>query len=132
MNDSAPRRLRDAIEPIVVQGFSAARQPLRDLGLRMLPGYVWSRAAALGEPVADVVVATFGVFEPGFLAVAYETGRASVSRDTVLAIRSSSATAALEEVLGDDAEVEALATMLLDALDGVAATGRPLFAGSGR
>ena len=126
---SAARRLRDALEPLAAQGFYSARVPLEALGLSFIPGYVWSRAAALGEPSAAVVVAAFGVFEPTFLAEAYEAGRATASRRDVLEARVAGATRQLQEVLGDDDDIGALAGVLLGALEGRAATGRPLFSG---
>lgn len=127
--DTPARRLRDALEPLAAQGFYSARAALETLGLSFIPGYVWSRAAALGEPSASVVVAAFGVFEPTFLAEAYTLGRATASRHDVLAARMEGATEPLQEVLGDDADVGALAEVLLGALDGLAGTARPLFSG---
>jgi hypothetical protein len=127
--DTPARRLRDALEPLAAQGFYSAREALEALGLSFIPGYVWSRAAALGEPSASVVVAAFGVFEPTFLAEAYTLGRATAARADVLAARAEGATRPLQEILGDDADVGALAEVLLGALDGVAGTARPLFSG---
>ena len=127
--DTPARRLRDALEPLAAQGFYSAREALEALGLSFIPGYVWSRAAALGEPSPSVVVAAFGVFEPTFLAEAYTLGRATAARSDVLAARAEGATRPLQEILGDDADVGALAEVLLGALDGVAGTARPLFSG---
>jgi hypothetical protein len=126
---SPARRLRDALEPVAAQGFFSDREQLQALGLSFIPGYVWGRAAALGEPSAAVVVAAFGVFEPTFLAAAYEDGRATASRDDVLAARAAGSTKQLQDVLGDDPDVGAVADVLLAALDGVAGTGRALFSG---
>jgi hypothetical protein len=123
------RRLRDALEPIAAQGFFSDREQLQALGLSFIPGYVWGRAAALGEPSAAVVVAAFGVFEPTFLAEAYESGRATASRHDVLAARTEGSTAQLQAVLGDDPDVGALAEVILDAVGGIAGTGRALFSG---
>ncbi len=123
------RRLRDALEPLAAQGFISAIEPLQALGLSFIPGYVWSRAAALGEPSAAVVVAAFGVFEPAFLAEAYDAGRATASRDDVLAARAAGASDKLAEVLGSDPDIEKVADLLLGALDTATATARPLFSG---
>jgi hypothetical protein len=123
------RRLRDALEPLAAQGFMSAREPLEALGLSFIPGYVWSRAAVLGQPSEAVVVAAFGVFEPTFLAEAYRAGRAIAPGEEVLAARTTGASAQLEKVLGDAAEVGGLADVLLAALEGVAGTARPLFSG---
>ena len=78
------RRLRDALEPIATQGWWSrpAGEGLTALGVDFFPGYVWGRAAALGTPTASVVAATFGVFEPGMIAAAYEAGVASATATT--------------------------------------------------
>jgi hypothetical protein len=123
------RRLRDALEPLAAQGFTSARQPLEALGLSFIPGYVWSRAAALGQPSAAVVVSSFGVFEPTFLAEAYLAGKATASRQEVLAARTAGATQQLEDVLGDDGDVGELGDLLFSALEGISGTARPLFSG---
>ena len=90
---------------------------------------MWGRAAALGTPPADLVVATFGVFQPGFLTGVYESGRAAVSRDDVLAARADGASASLRRILGDAADLAPVADTLMDALLSLDATARPLFAG---
>ena len=97
----APRRLRDAVEPIATVGFWArpAYDALSELGLDFLTGYVWSRSAPLGEPSAAVVVAAFGVFEPGLVAGLYEQARSLCSRDQVLAAREGGAVASLRKLL---------------------------------
>ena len=83
------RRLRDAIEPIAMHAVWARRtnERLAGLGLDFLGGYVWGRAVALGEPDAGVVVASFGVFEPGMLTATYEQARAACARDALLTAR---------------------------------------------
>ena len=129
VSDTPARRLRDALEPLAAQGFSSAREPMKALGLRFVDGYVWGRAAALGEPSPAVVVAAFGVFEPTFVAAAYERGRATASRAEILAARETGAEKRLQEVLGDDPDVSRIADILLGAIDGVAGAGRPLFSG---
>ena len=106
---SPARRLRDALEPIATQGWWAREVHERTAaaGLGFLETYVWGRAAALGEPSAEVATATFGVFEPGLVA-------------------------ALRRVLGDEVaapEVAALTETLLGAADAVDGLGRPLFSG---
>ena len=130
---TAARRLRDALEPIATQGWwspqSGAR--LEALGLGFLEGYVWGRAASLGEPASSVVVAAFGVFEPNFLAGTYEQGRKVVSRDVVLAERELAAIESLTRVLGSQRQSEAaeIAEVLLTALRTLDGVGRPLFSG---
>ena len=77
---SPARRLRDAIEPIAMHSVWSrpTNERLHDLGLDFLGGYVWGRAAALGEPDAGVVVSSFAVFEPGMLTATYDQARGDV------------------------------------------------------
>jgi hypothetical protein len=130
---SPARRLRDAIEPIAMHAVWSRRtnERLAGLGLDFFAGYVWGRAAALGEPAAGVVVSSFAVFEPGMLAAVYEQGRTSCSRDDLVAERAASTIDSLHEVLGG-ADVAPIAERLAGAVTTVATasvTGRPLFAG---
>ncbi len=127
------RRLRDALEPIATQGWwsRSAANRVTSLGLGFFDGYVWGRAAALGEPAASVVVSTFGVFEPAFLSAVYNQGRSSATRSAVLAAREEGAAESLTTVLGEArrAESEAAADTLLAALAGLDGCARPLFSG---
>jgi hypothetical protein len=124
------RRLRDALEPIAQQGTGRpARQRWKALGLGGIEGYVWGRAAALGEPAAGVVVAAFGVFEPTSLAATYESARGKASRDAVLAGREAGAIESLAGILGPTSEVNWVGDALLEATAGLDRTARPLFAG---
>lgn len=127
--DTPARRLRDALEPIATQGWwsRAAGERLTELGIDFFPGYVWGRAAALGTPPASLVAATFGVFDHGLISAVYEAGVAAVGRDEILAARESGGAASVGAVATDD-ECAALAEPLLDALGGLDALGRPLFA----
>ena len=123
-----PRRLRDALEPIATHGWWS-RPPsdrLAALGLGFFDGYVWGRAAALGTPDASVVVATFGVFEPGLLSAVYHHAVATASRDDVLAARSIGAAESLATICSPSAAA-AIADPLLDALTQLDGMGRPLF-----
>jgi hypothetical protein len=123
------RRLRDALEPIATQGWwsRAAGERLMALGVDFFPGYVWGRAAALGVPTPSVVAATFGVFEPSLISAVYEAGAASVGRDVILDVRASGGEESIGSVASDD-ECSAIADPLLDAIVGLDAVGRPLFA----
>jgi hypothetical protein len=122
------RRLRDALEPIATQGWWSrpAGEQMAALGLDFFPGYVWGRAAALGEPTAAVVAATFGVFEPTMIGASYEAGAAAVPRADVLAARAEGGAAGVGAVASDD-ECAEIADPLLAALDCVDGLGRPLF-----
>jgi hypothetical protein len=129
--DVAPtpaRRLRDALEPIATQGWWSrpAGEGLAALGVDFFPGYVWGRAAALGTPTASVVAATFGVFEPGMLAAAYEAGVAGASREEILGARAAGGAASLDAIAEPD-ECVAIADPLLRAVDTLDGLGRPLF-----
>ena len=128
------RRLRDALEPIATQGWWSREVYDRytALGLQFFDGYVWGRAASLGSPPAELVVATFGVFEPAFLSGVYDSGRLAASRDDVLQARADGASASLQRLLGAElatpVEIETVADTLLESLHGLDATARPLFA----
>ncbi|MHB8574254.1 MAG: SCO6745 family protein [Dehalococcoidia bacterium] len=125
-----PRRLRDAFEPIAMHDVwcRQTQEQMAALGLDRLTSYVWGRAAVLGEPVAAVVVAAFGVFEPGLITAAYDRGRSQAGRTALLAARAAATAASLRTVLGEVDVVPVVTALRL----GVAAadgTGRPLFSG---
>jgi len=126
--DSPARRLRDAVEPIATQGWwsRSAADRVTALGLGFFDGYVWGRAAALGTPPSEVVVATFGVFDPAMLTAVYEGAVQVASRDDVLAARAEGAAASLEARVAAD-QAAAVAEPLLAALAEVDGLGRPLF-----
>ncbi|MCW2583780.1 MAG: hypothetical protein JWQ53_2570 [Klenkia sp.] len=131
----AARSLRDAAEPLATIGFwgKPAYAAMEALGLEFLTGYVWGRAAPMGEPTPPVVVAAFGVFEPGLVTSLYEQARGLASRADVLAARERGAVQSLHEVLGDvpTGEVETAVAQLRRATDVAVAdvAGRPLVAG---
>jgi len=83
------RRLRDACEPLAMHGLwnRHTNERLAALGLDFLTGYVWGRAASLGEPSPPVVAAVFAWFEPNLVAGLYETARSAVPRERLLAAR---------------------------------------------
>jgi hypothetical protein len=128
VGDSPARRLRDALEPIATQGWwsRAASDRLSALGLGFFDAYVWGRAASLGSPAPAVVVATFGVFEPGLLSAVYSQGVAAAGRDDVLAARTAGATESMAALVSE-AEAAAIADPLLAALAGLDGAARPLF-----
>jgi hypothetical protein len=126
------RRLRDALEPVATVHFWCARtnQLLTELGLNFLTGYVWSRAAPLGQPTAPVVVAALGVFEPGLIRGLYEEALATARRDDVLAARERGTVETLEQLFGGE-DVTGAVEALRRAVDALSpdVAGRPLFAG---
>ena len=124
------RRLRDALEPIATHGWWS-RPPYERraaFGLGFFDGYVWGRAAALGTPAASVVVAAFGVFEPGLLTDVYRQGVSRASRDEVLAALCLGAQESLATIV-PPADAAAIADPLLDAIAALDGMGRPLFSG---
>lgn len=122
------RRLRDAFEPIATQGWWSrpAGERLNALGVDFFPGYVWGRAAALGEPTAAVVAATFGVFEPTMIGAVHQAGVAAVPRADILAARADGAAESIGAV-ASVGECAAIADPVLTVLDGLDGLGRPLF-----
>lgn len=109
-------------------GSPTTREALAGLGLDRFEGYVWSRAANLGEPAPPVVVASFGVFEPGLLTAAYSRARASCARETLLDTRESATLRSLHATL-PEADVEGAVRVLRRGLAAARGEGRPMFAG---
>lgn len=109
-------------------GSAHVRAALEELGLDRFAGYVWGRAAALGEPSPAVVVATFGAFEPARLGAVYDSARSVCPRDRLLAVREAAVVASLRRVLGER-DVSSVVTPLLRAVSALGSVGRPLFAG---
>lgn len=109
-------------------GSPHVRAALQELGLDRFAGYVWGRAAALGEPSPSLVVATFGVFEPDRLGAVYAAARSACPRARLLAAREAAVVVSLRRVLGD-IDVTAVVTPLLRAVSALQPGGRPLFAG---
>ena len=129
--DGGPaRRLRDAIEPIALHAAWCRRtnDVLSRLGLRIATGYVWGRAAVLGEPPAEVVVSAFAWFEPALITAAYEEARRQCGRAGLLAAREDATVESLAEVL-EGVDVTRVVAVLRRALDAADGTGRPLFSG---
>ena len=128
--DTPARRLRDALEPIATHAWwcRPTNEAMEAKGLLFFPAYVWGRAAALGEPPAELVQCTFAVFEPDFLAGVYAEGRAACSRDEILALREVPTVTSLGSLVHDD-EVTQVAVVLRKAVEEADGTGRPLFCG---
>ena len=130
--ETAARRLRDAAEPIATISFWGApvHERLEALGLHFMTGYVWGRTAPMGEPTAPVVVAAFGVFEPGMITSLYEEARRLATREQVLEAREQGSVESLRQLL-PDADVSWAVATVRRAADAASAdvAGRPLFAG---
>lgn len=127
---SPARRLRDAIEPIAMHSVWNRRtnEAWAARGMDFLSGYVWGRAASLGQPLPEVVVATFAVFEPQMIAGLYAQGQAGCNRTDLLADRDRTTIASLTEVLAGE-QVEFTADALTVAVRPAPGVGRALFSG---
>ncbi|MDA3038501.1 MAG: hypothetical protein O3C27_03045 [Actinomycetota bacterium] len=131
---SPARRFRDAIEPLAMHAVWSRTtvEALTALGLDFFTGYVWGRAAALGNPSPGVVVSSFAVFEPSLLTGAYERARASADRAAVLDARTTATIASLEAALGigrDDPSLRWMANTLRTATSSAHTAGKPLYSG---
>lgn len=127
---SPARRLRDAGEPLAAHPIWSRRvnEAQADLGLDFLSGYVWGRAAALGEPTAGAAAAAFAWFEPSLVGGVLAAGRATVGREALLQVRDRETAASAEEVLAGQ-DLAASADLLLTAAHALPVVGRPLYAG---
>lgn len=131
VRDGSPaRRLRDAAEPLAAHPIWSRRvnEAQAALGLDFLSGYVWGRAAALGEPTDGAAVAAFAWFEPSLVAGVLNAGRTAAGRGALLEVRDRETAASADEVLDDD-QLSGDADLLLAAARALPVAGRPLFAG---
>jgi hypothetical protein len=127
---SPARRLRDAVEPLAmhVVWSSLVNERLAKHGLNFLTGYVWGRAAPMGEPTAPLVAAAFAAFEPGLIAGLYEEGRRTLGRAELLRIREAATVESLRGILGRE-DVRGVVAALRRGVDAADGTGRALFSG---
>lgn len=97
-------------------------------GLDFFSGYVWGRAASLGDPTGAVVAATFAAFEPSMIGGVFDGGHAQVGRARLLADLDTAVGESLRAVLGSTDVTGAVAALrrAVDAADG---TGKALFSG---
>lgn len=126
------RRLRDALEPIAMVHVHSgeAREQYAALGLERFAGYVLGRAGTLGLPPTNLVVATFGVFEPDMLGGVYEGALTTATVPDVLVAKQAAATRCLHRVLGQPGrDVEEVVAVLRAGLERAPLLGKPLFAG---
>jgi hypothetical protein len=132
------RRLRDLVEPIAANVYFAkeAGALYKDLGLGYLPGYFCSRSACMGQVAPDVVVATFGVFNPAVVKPAVEEGWAKTTAADVLAARQQGAIASLDRLLfsipggvGAAPDVARATELLRRAGEAATVPAHPIFAG---
>ena len=132
-NASQARRLRDACEPLGIHAAWSRRtnERLAALGLNFLTGYVWGRAACLGDVPGTLVVAAFAAFEPGFVIATYEEARRLVSRDKLLAVRDEATIESLQTIFEnvDSTRISSAVNALRRGLSAVDGIGRALFSG---
>lgn len=130
LSSSPARQLRDAVEPFGIHPAWSrlVNERLAAYGLNFLTGYVWGRAAPMGEPVAGLVATAFAAFEPGLIGNLYEEGRRALDRDTLLRVQEEATIASLHALLGDVA-VDAVVNALRRGVEAADGTGRALFTG---
>jgi hypothetical protein len=128
--NSPARQLRDAVEPFGIHPAWSrlVNERLAMYGLNFLSGYVWGRAAPLGEPTAAVVATAFAAFEPGLIASLYEDGRRAADRATLLRVQEEATVESLHAILGD-IDVGPAVVALRRGVEAADGTGRPLFSG---
>ncbi|MGH9008474.1 MAG: SCO6745 family protein [Acidimicrobiia bacterium] len=124
------RRLRDAMEPIASHAVWSrhTNEVLSKLGLKLFTGYVWGKAAVLGEPPTEVVVSVFPDFEPGLITAAYEEARRQCGRAGMMAAREEATIESLAAVL-DGADVTPVIRALRRGVEAADGTGLVLFSG---
>jgi len=125
------RRLRDLVEPLAANVYFApeAQENYKALGLGYLASYFRSRSACMGDVTGDVVVATFGVFNPAIVLPAIEKGRA-VSVADILAAREKGAIAGLTRILdGVPDGIDRATELLRRAADACTCEGHAIYAG---
>lgn len=124
------RRLRDVTAPIGEHAIWSAKtnEVLAKLGLPFVPGYLWGRAAGLGDPTSEVVATAFAIYEPQLVSLVYEHARRQCGRAGFLAAREEATIASLHAMLGDVdvADVVAVLRRGVAAADG---SGRVLYSG---
>jgi hypothetical protein len=125
------RRLRDLVEPLAANVYFAAeaQAAYKALGLSYIPSYFRSRSACMGDVSGEVVVATFGVFNPAIVLPAMDEAR-KVSVEDILAARQKGAIAGLTRILDGVPDDVGRATELLRRAAGACTSeGHTIYAG---
>jgi len=128
---SVSRRLRDLIEPVAANVYFApeAQEKYKALGLSYIPSYFRSRSACMGDVSGDVVVSTFGVFNPAIVKPAIDEAR-KVGVDDILEARQAGAIESLTRILDGNTDGVGRATELLRrAGDTCSTEGHSIYAG---
>lgn len=127
------RRLRDAFEPLSMHAVWSplVHERLADRGLDFFGTYVAGRAGVMGEPAGSVVASAFAAFEPGMISAIWDQARQVIAPVEARRLTFDATAESLRSVLdGADADEVAWAgSRLADVVDGLDATGRPLFSG---
>jgi hypothetical protein len=131
------RKMHRTLEPYhgMIYFAPEAQSEYEQLGLpadEYFKGYFASRAAAMGEVTAEVVIATFYNFHPGLVRAAVPSCWDVAGPAEWGAARRRGADAALRRMLGDalaTAEVDEAARLARQAADACTPAGRPLCAG---
>lgn len=134
VESAAPaRRLRDAFEPVAMHAVWSplVHERLAERGLDFFGTYVIGRAGVMGEPSGQVVSSAFAAFEPGMIGGIWDQARQLVPVAEARQLTIDSTAESLRSVLSDsdEGEVTSAADRLAAVVDGLDATGRPLFAG---
>jgi hypothetical protein len=138
------RGLRDVLEPVTGQVYFSpeCHSGYQALGFGPSPGaangvalpdgaaYFTSRGSVMGQVAGDVVAAAFGVFNPAVVCPAVAYGWSLTDAPTICQARTDGATAQLVRILGErPAGLEEVTEILRRISDGLAPSGRALFAG---
>lgn len=99
------------------------------IGLDGFTFYFAGRGGVLGDPVADVAVASFIFFEPGTVRRAWEDARAVMAFPEAVAAFSQCATTWAQTHLPDDLDVDRLAALSAEIARAADVAGAPIFAG---
>ncbi|HEX7165653.1 MAG TPA: hypothetical protein VF230_01605, partial [Acidimicrobiales bacterium] len=105
MDPVVARKTWRTLEPLHgIIYFAAEREEMfESLGLRSEHGYFVTRAAAMGAVGAEVVVATFFNFHPGFVHAAMRDAWSLTTPGKAVAVRTETAGRMLRRILGDEA-----------------------------
>lgn len=148
------RALSAALEPVIGSAHFApeVHEALAELGFAPSPGlmsddwnlayygpcsmpdymaYICARSATLGAPPAEVVAATFGVFQTALIVSLVNAGQGLATPEQLRTVRQNGAVAQLHRILGEHPDrVDEVVGLLAAAGRNLAVGGRALFAGT--
>jgi len=135
MSPILARKMWRTLEPYhgLIYFTPRAAEAYRALGVPDHAHYFASRAAAMGPVPAEVVIATFYNFEPGFVRAAIPSAWEVASPAALVEARLGAIATALRDALGDEAlasdEMAWAAETARRPSEGCTPAGRPLYAG---